>query len=1109
MRHGFWIVWGCLFPLGLWAQTNSAPLPSAVNTTEQPPTGLADELAASDLPEEQRTTLSAWLDRAQSLDRRAVEHVERLAELRDRILNIEALQASMAEQAAQLPASDLALPASAEEGDLTSLQAQLSQEQAEFDILKAEEERATALETPATLAQRIAGLSAELEAARAAVQTEPVGGESALADRIQRALAEAQVRDLEGELALLRYQLDHHEELNALAAARRQFRALESRIRTNRLAQLRDWVERARAAQSSEVRISAERAEREADQLAPDLREFAQGTADLGRELESVTQEEIATRRETTALVARTEELARERDVLRRRFEAVGSSATMGRLLLKRWVDNAYQSREGRGGLADRERVGEIISRRLDLDEDVSDPELRERLRTNLRTQVAESGQAVDEQGLDSLVASRAEVLEALADAYRRLDTAIAQLQIASAAAREEARRLSESLEQWLMWTRTAPTLSLSEVMRWPGMVVEHARAVAREIPARAAAAWTNHRPALMLGPALLFVLLGIRPRITRRIEELDRRVAKIRSDRFLYTLEGILWAAIRALPIPGLFLLLGFVFADEQATSSFHAMSRSLYLTAAALFYLLFLSETVRPGGLGVRHLRWSKAGCAHFRRELRWFIPAFGALQLVSALTGILPLSFAEPVMRVYLLAIVGISAAAALRLLRTESQWSLKEAADKQPSVFIRWRVMWRGLVVFLVGALIYLFILGFGYTAVRFFELILVSQAVAVGMVYLRELSLRAVSVSERRLRFQQQVQKLTESRRPESATEEAMSDLMSIEEPAVDFSGLGEKARRLINGTVLILSVVVLAQLWMEYLPLINALDEVTLPLNKTILVSGESQVVPLNLADLLTAAAIAFMVAVAAVNLPALLEIIVLQQLPMDQGARYAIVTLLQYLIVGVGIAMVCSHLGFSWSSIQWLAAAMGVGLGFGLQEIVANFISGIIILFERPVRVGDIVTMGDTTGVVSRIRIRATTVVNWDKQELLIPNKEFITGRLLNWTLSDKLNRILIPIGVAYGTDTRRALALAREIVEGHPQVLREPKPLLTFEGFGDSSLNLFVRCYLESLEFRLDTLTELHTQIHERFRQEGIEIAFPQLDVHWKNPPPPSRPS
>ncbi len=181
---------------------------------------------------------------------------------------------------------------------------------------------------------------------------------------------------------------------------------------------------------------------------------------------------------------------------------------------------------------------------------------------------------------------------------------------------------------------------------------------------------------------------------------------------------------------------------------------------------------------------------------------------------------------------------------------------------------------------------------------------------------------------------------------------------------------------------------------------------------------------------------------------------------------------------------MSAQTLGLRWEGLQWLVAAVGVGLGFGLQEIFANFISGLILLFEQPIRVGDTVTIDGTSGTVSRIRLRATVVTNFDRQELIIPNKDLITGRLINWTLTDSMNRLTINVGIAYGSDTRKACQLLEQICAQHENLLVDPKPVVTFEGFGDSTLNIVVRCFLSSLDQRLKTLHELNTTINERFR-------------------------
>jgi potassium efflux system protein len=258
-----------------------------------------------------------------------------------------------------------------------------------------------------------------------------------------------------------------------------------------------------------------------------------------------------------------------------------------------------------------------------------------------------------------------------------------------------------------------------------------------------------------------------------------------------------------------------------------------------------------------------------------------------------------------------------------------------------------------------------------------------------------------------------------------------------------------------------------------------------------------------TLSDLGLAILIAVVTFVLSRNGPGLLEMSVLQQLPLDASVRYAITTLVSYAIVLIGTIAACSTIGLQWSQIQWLATALTFGLAFGLQEIFANFVAGLIILLERPIRVGDIVTVDEVSGVVSRIRIRATSITNWDRKEYVVPNKEFITGRLLNWTLSDKINRIVINVGLAYGSDTELARELLLAAAAEHPLVLKDPNPMATFEGFGDNSLNFVLRAFLPSLENRLDVVHELHTAIDRSFRSAGLEIAFPQRDLHIRSIP------
>ena len=173
-----------------------------------------------------------------------------------------------------------------------------------------------------------------------------------------------------------------------------------------------------------------------------------------------------------------------------------------------------------------------------------------------------------------------------------------------------------------------------------------------------------------------------------------------------------------------------------------------------------------------------------------------------------------------------------------------------------------------------------------------------------------------------------------------------------------------------------------------------------------------------------------------------LFAVTIFPRMPDDPGVRFAVVTLCRYAVLGLTTLVALSAVHLDLAKIGVVLAALGVGLGFGLQEIVSNFVCGIILLLERPIRIGDIVTVAGTTGKVDRINIRATTIVNGDNQSMIVPNREFITGNLVNWTLKDKILRVAIKLSVAYGTDPDRVVNLLLSIARQDPDVLLNPAP-------------------------------------------------------------------
>ncbi len=260
----------------------------------------------------------------------------------------------------------------------------------------------------------------------------------------------------------------------------------------------------------------------------------------------------------------------------------------------------------------------------------------------------------------------------------------------------------------------------------------------------------------------------------------------------------------------------------------------------------------------------------------------------------------------------------------------------------------------------------------------------------------------------------------------------------------------------------------------------------------------------LSLWDLLTAAAWIGGAHFLLANISGVYEFLVFPLIggASDRGVRFVMLALSRYAILLVAYSAALLALHFSFSSVGWLLAAASVGIGFGLQEIIANFVSGLILLIEQPVRVGDIISVGDTGGTVEKINIRATVVTNWNRQQIIVPNKNFITQELTNWTRNDDLIRRVISVGVAYGSDVPKVLRILKEIAEGHPQVVKDPPPRIWFEAFGASSLDFEVWCFIRISEGK-QAMTEIRTEIARRFAAEGIEIPFPQRDLHIRTMP------
>jgi small-conductance mechanosensitive channel len=233
-----------------------------------------------------------------------------------------------------------------------------------------------------------------------------------------------------------------------------------------------------------------------------------------------------------------------------------------------------------------------------------------------------------------------------------------------------------------------------------------------------------------------------------------------------------------------------------------------------------------------------------------------------------------------------------------------------------------------------------------------------------------------------------------------------------------------------------------------------------------------------------------------------ILALKVLPKYSEDSGFNNALATIIRYVLVIIGLMVIIQSTGLDLSSINILAGAIGVGIGFGLQNVANNFISGLIILFERPIKVGDRIQVGEIIGNVVQISGRSTTINTNDNISVIVPNSQFINEPVINWSYHDRMISFRFPVDVSYKEDPKRVKELILEVARLNPGVLDEPKPDVLFDGYGDSSLNFLLRVWTNDFIDRPTILkSQLYYAIFEKFKEHGVEIPFPQRDLHLKS--------
>jgi len=672
----------------------------------------------------------------------------------------------------------------------------------------------------------------------------------------------------------------------------------------------------------------------------------------------------------------------------------------------------------------------------------------------------------------------------------------------------DEVKTLSVLLDSRLLWLPSTETLSVS----WPrkvglGIVQTFTTGNFAASGKAFVEGVRNSFFLIFLGLGFLAALHMLRGRLKPIVLNMGSKVGRVQKDGYGLTPLALFDGAARAMVVVGLLVILGMVFALSGSDSKFvKDLARTCFILSGPLYVFLSLQAWSLKGRLFDLHYRVDRQLRHRLLANIPWLIIVICISVLLSGLTNNdLDFDSGSAALGVFGFLIGSLGVAwFSLKMAWSRSKVFLAKNHETE-GMYLRNERWFLALGVIVPLGTTLLAAFGYFETALLLLSRFFVSFCILMGAYIIHGLLKRTLVIAQRRLALEQaraRRDRAVKERMDKAAAEERGEiSVPKLDTDSIDLETINRQSRHLINVTVFVVTVGALWALWSNILPALSIFDNVQLWSYMDVTAGSGLQKVSITLWNVMQAFGIGIITWLAARNLPGFLEMFVLKRVNMAQSSRFAIVTVLGYMIFIIGVMVAFDKLGTQWSQLQWIVAALGVGIGFGLQAIFANFISGLIILFERPVRIGDYVSIGDISGTVTRIQIRATTLLDLDNKEILIPNQELVTQQVTNWTLANPVTRLIIKVGIAYGSDTELAHKTMLATIKNNPNVLSNPEPTVLFLGFGDSTLDFELRVFLRDFTQRFIVSHELHMAIDAALREESIEIAFPQRDLHIKN--------
>ncbi|PLK61549.1 miniconductance mechanosensitive channel MscM [Klebsiella quasipneumoniae] len=919
------------------------------------------------------------------------------------------------------------------------------------------------------------------------------------------ALAQAQNLALQAESARLKALVDELDLAQLSANNRQELSRARSELAQKQSEQLDAYLQALRNLQNSQRQREAEKALESTELLAensenlpPDITAQFKVNRELSQALNQQAQRMDLVASQQRQATNQTLQVRQALNTLREQSQWLGSSNLLGEALR---AQVARLPERPRPQQLDTE-MAQLRVQRLRFEDLLSkQPQLRQ-----IRQADGEPLTSEQNKILQAQLRTQNELLNSLLRGGDTLMLELTKLKVANGQLEDALKEINEATHRYLFWTSDVSPIGFS----WPLEIVQDLRRLISldtisELGKASAMMLTSKETLLPLFAALLLVGFSISSRrhFTRFLERSSARVGKVTQDHFWLTLRTVFWSILVASPLPVLWMTLGYGLQSAWPFPLAVAIGDGVTATVPLLWVVMICATFARPNGLFIAHFGWPRNRVA---KAMRYYLMSIGLIvPLIMALIMFDNLNdreFSASLGRLCFLLICGALAVVTLSLKHAGIPLYLDKEGNGDNMVNrLLWNLMLGAPLVAMLAAAV-----GYLATAQALLARLETSVAIWFLLLVVYHIIRRWMLIQRRRLAFDRarhrRAEILAQRARGEDEPVHVSSPEGSVETEVseVDLDAISTQSLRLVRSLLMLIALLSVIVLWSEIHSAFGFLENISL-WDVTSTVQGVESLEPITLGAVLIAILVLIITTQLVRNLPALLELAILQHLDLTPGTGYAITTITKYLLMLIGGLVGFSMIGIEWSKLQWLVAALGVGLGFGLQEIFANFISGLIILFEKPIRIGDTVTIRDLTGSVTRINTRATTISDWDRKEIIVPNKAFITEQFINWSLSDSVTRVVLTVPAPVDADTEEVTKILIAAAHRCSLVIDTPAPEAFLVDLQQGIQIFELRIFAAEMGHRMPLRHEMHQLILAGFREHGIDMPFPPFQMRLES--------